>query len=78
GGVGAYMTGQYIEKDFRYTYTAPLTDHEESVITFLIICIIVTAVGLIMAIFAVWKKRNEDSLQKLTNTASGGLLKNVS
>lgn len=77
GGVGAYMTGQYIEEDWYYTYAAPLTDHEKSVLTFLTICIIIAAVGLIMTIFAVWKKRNEDNLQKLTNTTSGGLQRNV-
>ena len=77
GGTGAYMTGQYIENDWRYTYAPPLTNHEESVIMIFILCIIVAVVGLVITVFAVWKKRNEDTLQKLTNTTSGGILKNV-
>lgn len=77
GGVGTYLIGLYIENDWRYSYRSPLSNHELTLIIFLLICILAAVAGLFVIIITVWKKRNEDALAKLTNTTSKNLLKNV-
>ena len=77
GGSGSYGTYVYISNDRRYTYSAPLTDHEVTMIATFVICLIIAAVGVIIMIFSLWKKSNEDTLDKIMNTQEGGKLKNV-
>lgn len=77
GGVGSFLSIQYMENDHRYTYKPPLTGHETSVLILFAICLILLAVGLIMTILGILKKRNEDSLQKLMNQTSGNGQKSV-
>ena len=55
-----------------YTYTPPYTDHETTMILLFIICLVVTAAGILMIIFSVMKKSNQDSLQRLQNMQGGG------
>lgn len=77
GGAGTYMSWTYMENDRRYTYRPPLTDHESTVIAIFTVCLIVAVVGLLITVFSIIKKRNEDSLAKLVNTTNGSNQKNV-
>lgn len=64
GMVGSFTT---ISNDWRYTYKPPYTDHETTMIALLIISVVVFIVGIMVIIFSVVKKKNEDKLKEITN-----------
>mgnify|MGYP002539719361 CR=1 FL=1 len=72
GIVGVIEMSNYISNDWFYTYTSPLTNHEMTMIAFLVIFAIVAAVGIFVILFTVIKKRNSDTLRRLENMQEGG------
>lgn len=62
----------YISNDRRYTYSTPFTDHEVSVLIILFICVIACIVGIIMIVFEIIKKNNNDTLHRLQNMQGNG------
>lgn len=64
GTAGTLFT---ISNDHRYSYTAPYTSHETTVLTMLVISVIVLVAGIATIIFAIIKNRNENKLKELTN-----------
>lgn len=75
GGFGWVFSGVYIFNDInsnRYTYSSPLTDHEMMMLSFFVICLIIDLVGVLMIVFSIAKKKNEDKLQKIQNMQING------
>lgn len=56
-----------IANDRRYSYTAPFTSHERTIIAMLIISIIILIAGIFVIIFSIVKNKNESKLREITN-----------
>lgn len=67
GCFGSAFSFVTISNDHRYTYRAPFTDHERTMITILVISIIVLVAGILTIIFSVIKNKNEAKLKEITN-----------
>lgn len=68
GTVGSIM---YIMNDRRYSYSAPFTSHETTLMTICIISFIALVAGIMTIIFSVIKNKNQAKLDSLTGTVGG-------
>lgn len=77
GIMGSIFMVTFIGQDTRYTYTPPFTDHEMTMLFFLVVCVALAAAGILGVIFSVVKKRQEDTLQRIQNMGTEGVRKDV-
>ncbi|MGM9537509.1 MAG: hypothetical protein ACI3VN_04175 [Candidatus Onthomonas sp.] len=77
GVIGTFALIDIIGSDRYYTYSFPLTDHETMMIFLLVVCFIMAAAGIMIIVFSVQKKNNQDRLTRITNMEENGRKKNV-
>lgn len=77
GLIGTFSAISYIENDRHYTYSAPFTDHELTVLFLFVVCLIVAVVGIILIIFSIMKKKNQDALSRIQEVNGDGKKANV-
>ncbi len=75
GGFGTAGTLLTISNDRRYSYTAPYTSHETTMLTVLVFSVILLMAGITTIIFSVIKNRNENKLKELTNSQTSSLIR---
>ncbi len=76
GILGSVFTVNYMSHD-RYTYSAPLTSHETMVFAIFIVFAVMAAAGIITIIFSIVKKKNQDTLNRITNLNESGKRQHV-
>ncbi|MCI8282362.1 MAG: zinc ribbon domain-containing protein [Lachnospiraceae bacterium] len=76
GILGSVLTVNYMSHD-RYTYTAPLTSHETMVFAVFIVFAVMAAAGILTIIFSLVKKKNQDTLNRITDMDESGKRQNV-
>lgn len=73
-GVGAMGTAYfwtYIENDYWYTYTSPLTSHESTMLTLLFLSFVMLIGGILSIIVSVLKNKNAGKLNQIQNFKKG-------
>lgn len=76
GASGTFYFWSYIENDYWYTYTAPFTSHETTMLTLLFLSFALLIGGVVTIIVSVLKSKNTGKLNQIQNFKKG-LPKNV-
>lgn len=72
GIVCAVFTGNAILQDTGYTYVAPYTTHEITMLVMFVAFLIVFLAGICVIVASVLKKRSEDAIERIKMSDSNG------
>lgn len=67
GAIGSISTLLNIANDPYYTYTAPFSKHETTMMTLFFISFIIFCVGLVILILSYMKNKNQNKLNEIMN-----------
>ena len=74
---GTFGFWNYIVNDIRYSYRSPFTSHELTILCLLFLSVAMLLAGILVIIFAVIRKNNQDRLQRVERMGPGNQMAGV-